>query len=202
MATEPQLSAQDDPATKLGKRVKKLSVGLVVVFLLLIGCTGSLVFLFMRRAKAIDEVQQELRFKQFVAAYEDSTDFVTPDINTIQFLRRGYSIIFDSVQYTQNGLVLSGNVGNPTQLWISSLALNVSARPYPYKIRDKWLKDGYQWSWWNDDWSLGKGQTTVGTLSPGTSTPFHVTIPNVKQTSDNIQIAVWFSGERYLYLGK
>jgi hypothetical protein len=121
-----------------------------------------------------------------------------PQVNTIQFLKHGYSINFDTVRYTQEGLFLSGTLGNGTELYLNSLAVNFVARPYPYKIREKWEKQTIPW--WSDDWNIGSGQTSVGTLGPGTSVPFSVTIPNVKQTSDSIEIAVSFSGERYSYL--
>ena len=200
MTTEAQSILNTDPLTKLNKRLKRLSVSLLILSVLLIVFAASVLFLFWRKARAIDKAQEDLRFSQFVTEYANAADFVQPQVNTIQFLRRGYSITFDSVQYTQDGLVLSGSIGNPTQLWISALALHLTARPYPYKIRDKWAKSSFPW--WDADWNIGSGQTTVGFLNPGASVPFHVTIPNVKQTSDNIEIAVSFSGERYQYLGK
>jgi hypothetical protein len=140
-------------------------------------------------------------FEQFSDGYTQGTDLVTPEVNTIQFLPRGYSITFDSVQYTQEGLALTGKVGNPTQLWISSLALKFTARRYAYTFRDKW-RESYNSGWIPSDsnWDIGTGQTTVGLLNPGTSVPFSVTIPNVTQTSNQIQIEVDFSGERYSYL--
>lgn len=44
--------------------------------------------------------------------------------------------------------------------------------------------------------------SAVGVLNPGSTAFFEVTIPNVQQTSDNIEVAVSFSGERYQYLGR
>jgi hypothetical protein len=127
------------------------------------------------------------------------TDFVTIQIGTIQFLRRGFSVTFDSAKYTQDGLVLSGTIGNPTQLWINTLTLNFSVRPYAYQVREKWDKEPFIF-WNTSEFEIGKAQVNVGTLTPGSTTPFTVTIPNVKQTKDEPQIAVWFSGERYSYL--
>jgi hypothetical protein len=69
-----------------------------------------------KKSKAIEEAIRNQSFSQFVIECDNLTDFVTPEVNTIQFLRRGYSISFDNVQYTQEGLVLSGTIGNPTQL--------------------------------------------------------------------------------------
>jgi hypothetical protein len=105
------------------------------------------------------------------------------------------------VQYTQEGLALTGTIGNATQLWINSLALKFTARPSAYMFRDKW-RESYNSGliWLDSTWDIGTGQTTVGLLSPGTAALFSATIPNVKQTSNQIQIEVDLSGERYSYL--
>jgi hypothetical protein len=203
MSASPQPVPNDVSIPKLLRRTTRLLVFLLIVTTVMVASVSCLAFLFWKKSKAIDEAIRNQSFSQFVIEYDNLTDFVTPEVNTIQFLRRGYSISFDSVQYTQEGLVLSGTIGNPTQLWISSLALNFTAKPYPHKIRDKWdvnFADKNYFPWWDSSWDIGSGQTTVGLLNPGTSAPFHVTIPNVKQTSDSIHIAVGFTGERYQYL--
>jgi hypothetical protein len=203
LAAKPQ-PPLDDLISKLNKRTRRLLVALIVLSTLFLLSVGGGFFAARWKLKAIEKTQKDLEFEEFVDGINSGQDFVQPTVNTIQFLRHGYSILFDKVEYTQNGLALSGQVGNATQLWVSSLALNFSARPYPYKIRDKWDKDngpGFL-PWWEDDWNIGTAQTTVGVLNPGSTTPFEVTIPNVKQTSDSIQIAVWFSGERYQYIGR
>lgn len=182
------------------KRTTKASLLLTLVSVLLVAAIGTSLFLLWRKVNHIEEAQKNLQFDQFISDYNGGTDFVRPTVNTIQFLRRGYSISFDSVEYTQNGLVLSGRIGNATQLWVSSLALGFSARPFPYKIKDKWIESKFPW--WADDWNFGNAQTTVGDLNPGSAALFNVTIPNVKQTADEFQIAVSFSGERYQYLGR
>ena len=206
MSMSPQPELQQDPIdaqlASLNKRLRRLFVVVIATTAFLVG-VASLALVGWRRVKALDESMKNQEFSQFVSEYNADADFVSPQVNTIQFLRHGYSISFDSVQYNQDGLVLSGTIGNPTQLWISSLALNFTARPYPYKIRDKWEKDSDNpnfFPWWSSDWDIGSGQTTVGLLNPGVSAPFHVNIPNVKQSSDQIQIAVSFTGERYQYL--
>lgn len=147
----------------------------------------------------LQKSQADLQFSDAVSDYNRDTDFVTINIGVIQFLRRGFSITFDSANYSQDGLTLAGTIGNPTQLWISSLTLNMSVRPYPYQVRDKWDKDKF--AFWNtSDFEVGKGQVNVGVLGPGSTATFAITIPNVKQTKDEPEIAVWFSGERYSYL--
>lgn len=201
----PQPNVSDELLMKLNKRTKRLAIVVWVLVPCFILSLVATFFLARWKLAAIEKARKDMSFSLFVTDYNNGEDFVQPTVNTIQFLRHGYSITFDKVEYTQNGLVLSGQVGNPTQLWISSLALNFSARPYAYKIQDKWEKAQDSpnfFVWWDTEWTIGTAQTTVGTLNPGSTSNFSVTIPNVKQTSDNIQIAVSFSGERYSYLGR
>ena len=191
-------------SSQLPVKTRRPNVFLWVLVILLVVSNGSLAFIFWRKANAIEHEQKNLQFSQFVTDYNNSSDFVLPQVNTIQFLRRGFSVDFDTVKYTQEGLLLSGTIGNGTELYVSTLAVSFTARPYPYQIRDRWEKAASAnrdfIPWWFSDWNIGSGQSTVGTLNPGSSAPFSVTIPNVKQTSDTIEIAVSFSGERYLYL--
>jgi hypothetical protein len=187
--------------SELQRQTKRLSIWVLILFValfLVVASTGTVGFLFLKKANALQREQKDLAFSLFLTDINSSTDFVAPQVNTIQFLRRGYSITFDTVRYTQEGLLLSGTLGNGTEMYLNSLAVNFVARPYPYKIREKFDKETFPW--WSDAWNIGSGQTNVGVLGPGTSMPFSVTIPNVKQTSDSIQIAVWFAGERYSYL--
>lgn len=195
----PTQSVSTDHYDKLVKRTRRMSVLIIGLFVLVVAAVGAGVFLY-QRLTTVAKAQKDVAFDEFIDGMNATTDFVQPTVNTIQFMHHGYSITFDKVEYNQNGLLLSGQVGNPTHLWISSLALNFTARPYPYKIRDKWEQSSIPW--WADDWNIGAAQTTVGALNPGSTSPFEVTIPNVKQTSDGIQIAVSFSGERYQYLGR
>jgi len=186
---------------KLELKTKRLSTWTLVFFIVLLiviasACAGG--FFLWKKAKALDAAQKDLAFSQFITDTNHITDFVVPQVNTIQFLKRGYSITFDTVKYTQEGLLLSGTLGNGTELYLNSLAVNFVARPYPYKIKEKFEKQTFPW--WSDEWNIGSGQTNVGVLGPGTSVPFTVSIPNVKQTADSIEIAVSFSGERYSYL--
>lgn len=186
------------------KRIRNLTLLLVITSILSLALIAASGVVGWRKLNAIQKAADDTQFSQFVSDFNAVTDYVEPTVNTIQFLRHGYSIDFNSVDYTQNGLELSGTVGNPTNLWISSLALDMTARPYPYQIKDKWLKDvrNNGFPWWSSDWDFGHAQTTVGGLNPGSTAFFHIAIPNVKQTSNGLQIAVSFSGERYQYLGK
>lgn len=200
MAAAPQQSFDADQITKLHRQIKRLWIVFGTVALVLLVLAGSLSYFAWQKSKTLSTAVEDLQFSDFVNYDSQSTDYVTPTVNVIQFMRRGYTVNFDYVQYTQDGLVLGGQIGNGTQLWVSSLALNFAARPYPYKIRDKWAKDK-DFFLYSSQYDIGKAQTTVGTLNPGSTASFRVTIPNVKQTPEDIRIAISFSGERYQYLG-
>ncbi|MGB6875931.1 MAG: hypothetical protein WBD87_07830 [Candidatus Acidiferrales bacterium] len=184
------------------KQFLVLTSTVCVVFVLLLAFAG-VVFWNLRKTTASEaqilKSQTDLQFSDAVNDYNRDADFVTINIGVIQFLRRGFSITFDSANYSQDGLTLTGTIGNPMQLWISSLTLNMSVRPYPYQVRAKWDKDKFVF-WNTSDFEVGNGQVNVGLLNPGSTASFTITIPNVKQTKDEPEIAVWFSGERYSYL--
>lgn len=207
MEISPSLSPVDvnTRLESLERRAKRRFASLTLfclVLVLLVGLGGFSIWQTRKIARNLVNVQKseaDLQFSDSVNDYNHGSDFVTVDIGTIQFLRRGFSITFDSANYSENGLTLSGTLGNPTQLWITSLTLNLSARPYPYQVRNKWDKDKFIF-WNTSDFQMGSAQVNVGVLNPGATTPFTVTIPNVKQTKDQPEIAVWFSGERYSYL--
>ena len=55
-------------------------------------------------------------------------DTIIPDVGTIQFLRRGYSIEIEAAKYTADGLTLQGSVGNPLNLTLHNLTLKFTAR--------------------------------------------------------------------------
>lgn len=181
------------------RRSKRRFVILLLATILILVLLLTAVGLGFWQLKKISNNQADLQFSDAVNDYTRGNDFVTIQIGVIQFLRRGFSITFDSAHYSQDGLTLAGTVGNPTELWINSLTLNFSVRPYPYQIREKWDKEKF--IFWNaSDFEIGSAQVNVGMLNSGSTTPFTVTIPNVKQTKDSPQIAIWFSGERYNYM--
>lgn len=190
------LSKRVEVLERRGKGRFRVLLSLVCIFLIVLVAVAGLGFW---QLKVIKSSQENLKFSDAVNDYLRDSDFVTIQIGTIQFLRRGFSIDFDTARYTQDGLVLSGTIGNPTQLWINTLTLNFSVRPYAYQVREKWDKNNFIF-WNTSDFEIGKAQVNVGSLIPGSTTSFSVTIPNVKQTKDEPQIAVSFSGERYNYL--
>lgn len=139
----------------------------------------------------------DLSFQQTSSDYSHDNDLLSPDIGVIQFMHRGYSIRFDTLTYTASGLEITGTIGNPNQITVSSLNLKLSARPFLYKNRDKIVKDPF--FMFNGEGEIGSGQATISYLMPGRTDTFTMTIPNVKQTPDGFQILASFSGERYSY---
>jgi hypothetical protein len=185
--------------------MRNVLLGLIVV--ILVGLSASAV-LQQRTVKQLSNQVQELRTKQDEIQWESfssqilaNTDFITADVGSIQFLRRGFSISLETVNYAQDGLNLSGQVGNPTNLTLQNLTMTFEVRPYfTEEVRKKWEQSKTTFPWWSDEWNIGSGQTSViAILLPKTQFHFSVTIPNVKQSKDGFHIAVFFSGERYSY---
>lgn len=139
----------------------------------------------------------DVSFNQTSTEYARDNDLLTPDVGVIQFMRRGYSVTFDRIDYTANGLEVSGTLGNPTQLTLSGINFKLSARPYLYQIREKVEKNEFYL--YSSEMEIGSGQTAISYLGPGKTATFTVTIPNVKQTKEGIQIVATFSNERYAY---
>ena len=180
-----------DPAT--AKRIRNFQVAFVATTLVLMVAVGFL----YAKVRELQSFRRNFPFTMFSLSYQRDEDLLTPQVGTIQFLKRGYSVAFDTVEYTSNGLVLKGRIGNPFNLWVSSLTLRFDARPSIFTLEDKWHQSR-EWAW-NEGWNIGSAQTSVGVLAPRTTTPFQVTIPNVKQTAATVEIAVLFMGERYNY---
>ena len=140
----------------------------------------------------------DFKWNLAVQGHEDDS-VITPDVGTIQFLRKGgYSIQLDAANYTSEGLHLEGFVGNPTNLWLSNLSLKFSAQKQLYLYRDDFDKDEFSFIFGPS--AIGEAQCTpIASLTPGGKRPFSVTIPNVKQNKEGIRIVVAFTGERYSY---
>ena len=200
--TENQLQSPTDRLDRLERRYRRLVAAcsgvLALVLLSLVVTTWWL----WRQTKSLRTSILDVEFSQAASQYAKSEGLASPDVGVIQFLNNGYSIHFDTVRYTQEGLFLSGRIGNPKELNVSTITINFSVRPYPYFVRSKWEKDksGSFYPYFGG-YEIGSAQTSVsGNLMGGFTLPFSVTIPNVKQTKDPIQIAVAFSGERYNYI--
>ena len=155
--------------------------------------------------------------------YTTANSLISPKVGIIQFLNRGYSITLNSVQYKQEGLLLEGVVGNPTNITLTNLTLNFTAIKPVYTSRERFLKNTPYWpeSFIPDDLEfdfsqsqskrltphrylspdkLGEAQASpIGSLRPGQQESFSVTIPNVEQTKDGVSLIVSFSGARYSY---
>jgi len=197
-ATVPQ--GQGGDAHLLKRRIHQLSIALAIVAVALVVCVTSLGVIAWRHAQALTSMKDDILFGRFIHYDYDSDDYVAPVVNAIQFFHDGYSIQFVKVQYTADGLVLSGEVGNPNQFRITGLTLTFAARPYPEKIRDQWLHGGRNLVGWSPAWDIGSATTKIADLEPGRTDRFNVTIPHVQQGPDPFRIAVLFSGEHYTYV--
>jgi hypothetical protein len=106
------------------------------------------------------------------------------------------------VVYGSNGLQLEGLLGNPTNLWLSNVTLQFTARKPIFTAKTEFLKakpDSIE-RYFTYGEQLGVAQAqTILSIPPGQSRRFDVTIPNVKQTKDGIDLTADFTGERYSY---
>jgi hypothetical protein len=183
----------------LRRRMQQIKVAFAISTGALILCIISLALWSQQQSRDLRRLKEDVFFGEFVQYDSESDDYVLPNARSTQFFHNGYSLEFDTVQYLPDGLLLSGRIGNPNQFRITALALNFAVRPYPEKIREKWQKLGKHLLGWPPEWDLGSARANVGDLDPGKTARFKVTIPNVKQPSDQIRIAVSFSGESYTY---
>jgi hypothetical protein len=142
-------------------------------------------------------------------------DRIQLDVGRIQFLRHGYSVALESIKYDADGVSLKGRVGNPSNLWITNLTLDFRAAKLltPEELQeaaitrtDPKITKSKQRAETLIQEEIGKGQSSpIPLLAPGTTAPFEVTIPNVKQlpSSDGQPvIVVRFSAARYSYRGE
>ncbi|HET9182711.1 MAG TPA: hypothetical protein VFP59_11300 [Candidatus Angelobacter sp.] len=183
----------------LHSQIRKLSTAFVIAAGLFVVCFAVLAAFMWRQSQALLSTKDDILFGRFIHYDYDSDDYVAQVINTIQFFHDGYSLQFTKLDYTQNGLVLRGEIGNPNQFNITNLTLTFAVRPYPEKIRDKWAQSGMHLVGWSPNWDLGRAQVSIGDLAAGRTGRFNVTVPGIQRPSDPIRIAILFSGEHYQY---
>ena len=121
---------------------------------------------------------------------------IASDVGNIQFIKGEYSIKLDSVERTSTGLRFVGVVGNPFLRPVSTLTLHFEAAEPRYKLRSAYDKEGFLGLFWRTPES--KAEVSVGNLPSGSTAPFAVTLPDVKNP-DSTEISVRFTGERYGY---
>jgi hypothetical protein len=182
------------------KKVSKISAQLLratPLIIALVALSFSIWNAYTTR-KAIDE----LEWADAVASNRAPGNEIVPDVGTIQFLKNGYSISLEDVSYNANGLYMSGYIGNPTNLTLSNLTIQFTARQPIYSVREAFMKaspNSLDRIFISPE-QIGTAQTKpISSLSPGMREHFDVTIPNVKQTKDSIDIRISFTGERYSY---
>jgi hypothetical protein len=109
---------------------------------------------------------------------------VEAKVGPIQFLKQnpGFSITFEQVNYVADGLHLEGRIGNANLLHVSTLTLNFDVTKPLYQYKDDYMKAPGELFFPLLE-PIGKAQAKpIETLNPGTTQPFEVTIPNVRQT--------------------
>jgi hypothetical protein len=183
----------------LQRRMKYLSIAFAVFATVSTLCWLVLACWSWQQSRTSNMMMEDILFGQFVHYEAEGDDYVKPVVSDIQFFHDGYSMQFDTVEYTPKGLFLSGEIGNPNQYRVKNLTLNFVARPQAAKVRQKWDKSDKNFVVWPPEWDIGSAQINIGDLEAGHAGKFRVTIPNVKDKSDPIRIAVLFSGERYVY---
>jgi hypothetical protein len=173
---------------------------------LLLGAEVYLYFQVRSLRRNAKDLQGQVERLQWWAVEEvmlSNYDEVDINVGIVQFLRKGYSIELERANYTADGLNLRGYVGNPTNLWISTLTLNFEVGKPLVQYEADFLaavRSGRGANFREIFKPIGSSQSSmVASLGPGTSEPFEVTVPNVKQTKEKVRLTVWFSGERYSY---
>lgn len=181
------------------RRKPFLPAFLSVLALLVAAGSATSTYLLWRKLKpAIDAVG----WAQLVNEDSSTANRITAQVGTIQFLKNQFSVQLESVRYDANGVVLEGFVGNPTNLVVSNLTLEFHVKQPVYSLHDKFVSSPLnsferQFLWLDD---VGSGQTTpISVLPPGARQKFEVSIPNVKQDKNGIDLRVVFTGERYSY---
>ena len=183
----------------LQSQIRKLSRAFAITAGLLTVCLIVLAALLWRQSQALRNTRDDILFGRFVHYDYDSDDYVAPVVNTIQFFHDGYSLQFTRLDYTKDGLVIRGDIGNPNQFSVTNLTLTFAVRPYPETIRQKWIQSGMHLVGWPPDWDLGRTRVNIGDLAAGRTKSFDVTVRGIKQSSEAIRIAILFSGEQYKY---
>jgi hypothetical protein len=176
---------------------------MVTIIVLLLLC--ALTAIEIRHEKRLRELSKRIQDIDYKVEWQDAKDCrwigepVNPEANVIQFLKRGYSIQLERVSYEPAGLHLIGYLGNPLNISLYNVSLKISARK---SVSFDDYKKSYALDpiFWAPE-EIGNAQTAaIAALYPGQRAQFDVTIPNVRQTKDQITLYVSFAGERYGYL--
>jgi len=114
---------EPDPRPKVFRR---LIIVFAITTLILLAAIGFL----YAKVREQQTFRKNFAFFVFSMGYQREENLLTPQVGTIQFLRRGYSVTFETVEYTANGLLIKGRIGNPLNIWIGSLTLRFDAPPY------------------------------------------------------------------------
>src|ERR1035437_637773 len=173
-------------STKLNKRWRVVSITIIAT---LVAAQMLTVWQIFKLRKDV----AGLRWSDAIRDREDDS-VITPDVGTIQFMKKGgYSITLDTAKYTGDGLYLHGVIGNPTRLTVSSLSLKFTATKQLYQYQNDFNKDPYLILFGPPP--IGEAQCSpIAYFFSGSTQPFEVTIPNMKQTKEGVRLVVAFQG--------
>lgn len=164
--------------------------------LIITGLLGTQAFLFWQVRNLREELATE-RFNSEVNRLNADDDVITPSVGSIQFLKSGYTVSIESLSYSSAGIQLSGLIGNPRLLNLSSLTLELTAQRPRWGRRKDWETNPFDFTF---DHGFGTAEVAVGDLRYGQRAAFHAVIPNVKQEKDSsFVIKVGFKGERFAF---
>ena len=131
----------------------------------------------------IEELDEDVDRLRWANRRRGRTNRIDLNVGTIQFLERGYSVHLEQVSYTQDGLNLSGYLGNPTNMTLTNVTLNFSAG------KDGTFEEFREAVTLIDQLRVGTSVSAqsrpIAVLSPGTRATFEVTVPGV--TQDDVQ---------------
>ncbi|MCH7761731.1 hypothetical protein IIA15_10100, partial [candidate division TA06 bacterium] len=116
---------------------------LLVIVVIVVVSIGIAVNYFQFK-RAIEEVPTKSEFRQlawqFAMDIPKPTNAILTDVGVIQFLDNGFSISLDSADWKSEGLVLTGTLGNSTNLQVSSLTLKITAQKTMYSLHKEFME--------------------------------------------------------------
>ena len=181
--------------------MKKASL-LTLAGVLLLFFGGAIGFLAREQSRLQKDVQR-IEWQNEIRDYNRDRSEVSLRVGTIQFLKNGFTLAFDTVESTPTGVLLVGKFGNPKALNLSSLTLALEVDKPIWKFQDTFDKDplGFEFAAEaGDSLVIGKAEVLVGDVPAGGTTPFRIVVPNVKGNPVSETALVKLLDERYTYL--
>ncbi|MEO8631516.1 MAG: hypothetical protein ABI612_25990, partial [Betaproteobacteria bacterium] len=142
---------------------------------------------------------KQLRWQLTLHQFADDRSEFTLSVGSIQFMKNGFSITLDSVETSANGVTVVGRFGNPKAISLSTVTAEFEVQRPILSLREVFEKDPIT-IYFSDTLTVGKAQTSIGSVAAGGSSAFRVLIPGVKGDLDQYSVRITLSGVRYQYL--